>query len=137
MKKKYLIIIASCLILSCVVQILSCKKDSVNNTQPASCNVKGSYAGTFANQGTQSSPFAYILSDNNFTYVGANLSSPPTAFGGYENNCDSITIRTWSSTNNSYYYFAGKFSNDQKNITGIYKNLTSISETGTFTLIKQ
>jgi hypothetical protein len=42
-----------------------------------------------------------------------------------------------NSVNGNYYYFAGKFSNNRTTITGIYKNLTTTSEVGTFTLEKQ
>jgi hypothetical protein len=99
--------------------------------------VKGSYSGTFANQLNQTSTFAYILGDNNFISGAAILTDPPTAFGSYANTCDSIKMKSWNTINNSYYYFAGKFSNNRMTITGIYKNLTSTAEIGSFILNKQ
>jgi hypothetical protein len=119
-------------------QMSSCKKSDAQ-TPPCDpvCVVKGTYAGTFTNQISLTGNFYYKLGDNNFTTGSENLGDDGTAFGGYWNSCDSIKINSFNSVNNSYYYFAGKFSDNKNTITGIYKNLTTTSETGTFTLTKQ
>lgn len=121
------------------LSVLSCSKENtqVDNNTELICDAKGSYSGTFTNQFGQSASHAYILSDYNFTTGAANLISSPTAFGSYSNTCDSIKIKLLNTINTSYYYFAGKFSNNRTTITGIYKNLTTPSETGPFTLTKQ
>jgi hypothetical protein len=121
-------------------QMSSCKKsDAEPPTTPCDpvCIVKGTYAGTYTNQYNMTATFAYLLADNNFISGAGTVTDVPTAFGGYWNSCDSIKINTWNSVNDSYYYFAGKFSTDKNTITGIYKNLTTTSEVGTFTLAKQ
>jgi hypothetical protein len=118
--------------------LIACDKDNDNtSTNPSNCDVRGSYSGTYTNQLSQTASVAYILTDDNFIKGSANLTSSPTAFGSYAGTCDSIRMRSWNSINNNYYYFEGKFSNTRTTITGIYKNLTTTSETGTFTLTKQ
>lgn len=137
MKRKNITVVILALVLVSFMYLLSCKKDEPTSTHPTICDVKGSYSGTYTNHLNQSASFAYVLSDDNFLFGSGNLSSSPTAFGGYSNTCDSIKMRSWNSVNENYYYFAGKFSNNRTTITGIYKNLTTTSETGTFTLTKQ
>lgn len=136
MKKKNLTIVTIALAFVSFVYLVSCKKDEPT-TQPTPCDAKGSYSGTYTNYLNQSASMAYILTDDNFAKGAANLSSSPTAWGSYSNTCDSVKIRSWNSTNGNYYYFAGKFSNNRTTINGIYKNLTTTTETGTFTLTKQ
>lgn len=119
---------------------VSCKKES---PQPATaicdsvCIVTGSYSGTYTNHLNQTGSFAYTLEDDNFISGAGTLTAPPTAFGSYSNTCDSVKMKSWNTINNSYYYFAGKLSNNRTTITGIYKNLTTPSEIGSFTLIRQ
>lgn len=116
----------------------SCTKDCpAPATSAPVCSVKGSYSGTFTNHLNISGSFAYILGDNNFISGAVSLSNPPSAFGGYSNTCDSLFMRSWNSINNNYYYFAGKFSSNRATVSGIYKNLTTTTESGTFTLNKQ
>jgi hypothetical protein len=121
-----------------LVAYMSCKKDDTTTptTDPV-CIAKGSYVGTYTNQNNQSASFAYILGDNNFVTGGSTLAATPNAFGGYSNTCDSLKMQTYNTINSSYYYFAGKFSANKVIVTGIYKNLTTTSEVGTFTLTKQ
>jgi hypothetical protein len=116
----------------------SCKKDSTTTTTPDPvCSAKGSYTGSYTNQNNQSASFAYVLGDNNFIYGAATLTASPNAFGGYSNTCDSLKWESFNTINSSYYTFAGKFSTNRTIVTGIYKNLTTTSEIGTFTLNKQ
>jgi hypothetical protein len=136
MKKISSVFAFAVIVISVSLWLSSCKK----NNEPAqtnNCNPKGSYTGTYTNQFGQSGNQAVILSDDNFVTSGATLSVTPNAFGSYSNTCDSIKIKLWNSINSSYYFFAGKFSNNRTTITGIYKNLTTTSETGPFTLTKQ
>ena len=119
---------------------ISCKKDSPQViTTPCDpvCIVTGSYAGTYTNQLNQTAQFAFVLGNNNFLTGAGTLAVSPTSFGGYSNTCDSLKIQSWSSTNNSYYSFVGKFSSNRTVVTGIYKNLTTTSEVGTFSVLKQ
>jgi len=119
---------------------ISCTKDDQASTPTPCdpvCSVKGSYSGTFTNQLNQSAPFAYVLGDYNFISGASTLTTQPTAFGAYSNTCDSLKMKSWNTINNSYYYFEGKFSNNKTTVTGIYKNLTTTSEIGIFTLNKQ
>lgn len=121
-------------------QMSSCKKADAEPTTPPCdpvCSVKGIYSGTFTNQNNFTGTFVHILKENNFTTGSATVNAAPTAFGGYSNSCDSIKLNSWNSINDNYYYFEGKFSNNRTTITGIYKNLTTTSEVGTFTLQKQ
>lgn len=99
--------------------------------------VKGSYFGTYTNQYSKSGGFAYTLTDHNFMSGAKDLFSPPTAFGSYSGNFENMEMKTWNSINNNYYSFKGKFSKDRKSISGTYQNLTTTSEHGTFTLVKQ
>jgi hypothetical protein len=121
-------------------QMSSCKKaDAEPTTTPCDpvCSIIGNYSGTFTNQNNLTDPFGYILKENNFATSAATLGVSPTAFGGYSNSCDSVILNSWNSINSNYYYFAGKLSSDKRTITGIYKNLTTTSEIGTFILQKQ
>jgi hypothetical protein len=140
-KTSVLLLTFSFIAISAFVYLSSCTKDnsspSTNTNCDPVCDVRGSYSGTFTNQGGQTGIHAYILREDNFVTSADKLTSAPTAFGSYTNTCDSIKIREWNSINNSYYYFAGKFSNNRTTITGTYKNLTTPSETGPFTLTKQ
>jgi hypothetical protein len=122
-----------------IFQMSSCKKADSQTTTPCDqvCNVKGTYSGTFTNQLNSTSTFVQVLKDNNFTTGGATVNVAPTSFGGYRNTCDSLIINSWNSINDNYYSIEGKFSSDKTTITGIYKNLTTTSEVGTFTLQKQ
>lgn len=137
-KNKTQLLAFSLIALTILTIFVSCDKDDDDSaTVNTTCDAKGSYSGTYTNQNNQTATFAYVLTTNNFISGAGNLSSAPTAFGGYENTCDSIKLRSWNSINGNYYYFAGKFSNNRATITGIYKNLTTTSEMGTFTLTKQ
>src|SRR5690349_12194166 len=103
--------------LTILTVFVSCDKD--DDDSPAvntACDAKGSYSGTYTNQNNQTATFAYVLTSNNFISGAGNLSSAPTTFGGYENTCDSIKLRSWNSINGNYYYFAGKFSNNRATI---------------------
>jgi hypothetical protein len=116
--------------------IYGCKKET---TVPAAvtCDVKGTYSGTWTNHLGNTGTFAYVLKADNFTTGSASLSAATTAAGSYWNSCDSLKLYTFNFINSSYYYFEGKFSADRSTVSGIYKNLTTPSETGTFTLSKQ
>jgi hypothetical protein len=121
-----------------VVTILlfaGCEKEN----PPPVCDAKGSYSGTFTNQFGQSGVHAYSLRENNFVVGAATLEgiSNPNTAGSYTNTCDSLIMTTWNSINNSYYSFKGKFSNNRTIVNGVYKNLTTPSETGPFKLTKQ
>lgn len=137
MKSKTTFLTIGTIVLVAATILVSCKKDNSNTSTVSTCDVRGSYSGTYTNQNSQSAPFAYILMDDNFIKGSSSLTSSPTAFGSYSGTCDSINLRSWNSTNNNYYYFSGKFSNNRTTISGIYKNLTTTSETGTFTLVRQ
>lgn len=118
--------------------LISCKKDDCSNSpNSSSCNIAGSYLGTYTNQFGQTGSFYYNLGANYFVSSGASPTVTPTAFGSYSNTCDSVKIRIWNSANNSYYYLRGELSNNSTIITGVYENQTTPSETGPFTLNKQ
>lgn len=124
-------------VLAIIVALSSCKKDETPTTTDTGCNVKGNYSGTYTNQFGQTGILAYILGDDNFIKGASTLAATPTAFGGYSNTCDSLKMQSYNTINSSYYSFAGKFSANRNSVTGIYKNLTTTSEVGTFTLTKQ
>ena len=130
----FLSLFAACII---CLTYTSCEKENTTTPTEPVCIAKGSYTGSYTNQNNQSASFAYILGDNNFITGGATLTGPQNAFGGYSNTCDSLKIQSFNTINSSYYYFAGKFSSNRTIVTGIYKNLTTTSEIGTFTLTKQ
>lgn len=125
------------LVLLVTITIASCKKDSA----PAKpiCTISGIYSGGYTNQLGQSATFAFSFKTNNLVVNGPSVSgiNSPTAAGSYTNSCDSIYITMWSPTNNNYYKFSGKILNNQTQITGIYINQTTPSETGPFQLVKQ
>jgi hypothetical protein len=125
----------SAVVIALLVAFVGCKKEN----PPATCNAKGSYSGTFTNQFGQSGPHAYVLRENNLVVSSATLEgiSSPNSAGSYTNTCDSLIMTTWNSINNSYYRFEGKFSNNRTIVNGVYKNLTTPSETGPFKLTKQ
>lgn len=125
------------LLLGTVFQLGACSKDQDDPPQQTNCDVQGNYSDTYTNQLNLTGNFAYKLTDDNFAVSAEAIQDDPTAFGSYRNTCDSLILRSWNSINENYYYFAGKFSSDRTVITGIYKNLTTTSETGTFTLTKQ
>lgn len=137
MKKKQLTVVVLALSFVSLLFLAGCDKDDDTKTEPTTCDAKGSYSGTYTNYLNQTASFAYVLASDNFAYGSGTLTAPPTAFGGYSNTCDSLRLRTWNSVNGNYYLFLGKFSSNRTTVTGTYKNLTTTSETGTFTLNKQ
>jgi|GEM_PF-1727241 len=149
MKRSAILVVAAIAGLAALVQVTSCKKETVTNTItntvkdtiyipcPVNCDVRGNYSGTFINQFGISSTFAYKFLDDNFTTGASTLASTMTAFGGYSNTCDSVKWNSHNNVNNNYYNFAGKFSNNRTTLTGVYKNLTTPAEIGSFSLTKQ
>ncbi|NOT90681.1 hypothetical protein [Ferruginibacter sp.] len=120
---------------------VSCKKENTQVTTPSKCDsvciVTGSYNGTYTNQLNQTAQLAFVLGNNGFFTGAATLAVSSTSFGGYSNTCDSLKMQSWNSINSSYYSFAGKFSSNRTVVTGVYKNLTTISEVGTFSVVRQ
>jgi len=147
MKKSVIVAATAILGLAALIQSTSCKKETITNTNivkdtvyvpcPVNCDVRGNYSGTFINQFGISAAFAYKLLNDNFTTGASTLTSTMTAFGGYSNTCDSIKWNSYNTINNSYYNFAGKFTNNRTTLTGVYQNVTTPAEIGSFSLTKQ
>ena len=120
-----------------IIFIYSCKKD--NDPPAPQCDISGNYSGTYTNQLGQTGNHAYSLKNTKLV-VGAGTIAAlnnPTSAGSYTNTCDSVYIYQWNSINNNYYKFSGKLANNRSQVTGVYINLTTPSETGPFQLTKQ
>jgi hypothetical protein len=116
---------------------ISCEKDDDDGNQaPVTCDVKGTYSGTATATGGSPSPLAYKLQENNFAVGSVTPTGPATTYGGYRNTCDSLIISSWYSSNGNYYILEGKFANNRTVISGNFKNLTTPSDFGTFTLTR-
>ncbi len=113
--------------------IISCKKET---TTPTICDAKGTYSGTSLSSLSVSSTMTYKLQDNNFAIGSVTPSGASVSFGGYRNTCDSVVLSVYYTTNSSYYLLQGKLSNSGATISGTYKNLTTTSDIGTFTISK-
>jgi len=120
-----------------VFQITSCKKASAEpNTPTTTCDVRGIYSGANLASTGASSTIAYNLQDNNFAVGSITPASPAVTFGGYRNTCDSVILSVYYTGNSSYYLLEGKLSNNRTTISGTFKNLTTPSDYGTFTISK-
>jgi hypothetical protein len=117
------------------VQLSGCKKEVIQVNPPV-CDVKGIYTGTSTTSTGVTSPMTYRLEDNNFAIGTVTPKSEDVTFGGYKNSCDSITLSVHYNTNRSYYLLKGRFLNNRATISGTYKNLTTPSDFGTFTISK-
>lgn len=116
---------------------MACDKedDTTTPTTPVVCDVRATYSGlnTASTGGTY--PTKYDLRDNNFA-VGYEPNNVAVTFGGYRNTCDSVILSVYYTTNSSYYLLQGKLLNNGTTIAGSYKNLTTPSDFGTFTMSK-
>jgi hypothetical protein len=99
------------------------------------CDVKSTYTGTSTTSGGVGSVLSYQLKENNLA-IGLSSAGVPVTFGGYRNTCDSVVLSVYYTTNSSYYLLEGKLENDKATISGTFKNLTTPSDFGTFTISK-
>jgi hypothetical protein len=116
-----------------LLQVASCSKSS---PAPAKvCDITGSYSGTNTESGI-TSPIFYMLKANNLAVGGG--SGQDVTFGSYTNTCDSVSLTVYYTTNSDYYELDGKVVIDPNltTITGTFKNLTLLSDSGTFILSK-
>ena len=120
-----------------LVICFSCSKDDDNNTTPSVCDVKGTYVGTATPSVGASSPLVYELRAENFAVGRVTVGGSAVTFGGYRGTCDSVIISTFYSGNSSYYLHKAAFNSSKTVISGTFKNLTTPSDFGTFTLTKQ
>ena len=112
-------------ILILLFALSSCKIAHIPNT--SMCNVTGTYSGTNLSSTGASTTLTYKLQDNNFA-VGT------VTFGGYRNTCDSVILSVYYFGNNSYYLLQGRLTNKRTTIAGAFKNLTTPTDFGTFTI---
>jgi len=115
------------------LQLGSCKKDTTT-TSTTTCDVRGAYSGSSTPSVGSASPIVYNLKDNNLAVGSVTLGGSPTTFGGYRNTCDSVFISVYYAGNSSYYLLQGKINGPT--ISGSFKNLTTPSDFGTFTMSK-
>jgi hypothetical protein len=118
-----------------IVQLSGCQKEVIHVTPPV-CDAKGIYTGTSTTSTGVTSPMTYRLEDNNFAIGTVTPKGPDVTFGGYKNTCDSIVLSVHYNTNNNYYILQGKFQNNRATISGTYKNLSTPSDFGTFSISK-
>jgi hypothetical protein len=137
MKKRFtLMVVTFAVVTLTAVQISSCTKD---NTPPVStnCDVKGIYSGTATSSNGNSSPLAYSLRENNFAVGFVTKEGAAVTFGGYRNTCDSVIMSVnYNGGNGSYYLLEGKLLNNKTTIAGTFKNLTTPTDFGTFSISK-
>jgi len=133
MKKNTLLFSIVFILLVSGLTIISCKKET---TTPTTCTAIGIYSGTSLTSGGVSSTMTYKLQDNNFAVGSVTPSGAAVSFGGYRNTCDSVVLSVYYTTNSSYYLLQGKLSNSGATISGTYKNLTTTTDIGTFTISK-
>jgi hypothetical protein len=117
-----------------LMQLSSCKKDTVTITEKA-CDVRGIYSGTNLSSTGVASTLTYKLQDNNFAVGSVTPPGPAVTFGGYRNTCDSVFLSVYYNYNQNYYLLEGKLLNNKSTITGTFKDLTT-GEYGTFTISK-
>jgi hypothetical protein len=120
------------------IQLTGCKKDAEIITTPATpvCDVKGTYSGTNLASTGASSTLTYKLQDNNFAVGSVTPTGAAVTFGGYRNTCDSVILSVYYAGNSSYYLLQGKLLNNGTTISGSFKNLTTPSDFGTFSISK-
>ena len=112
-----------------------CKK--TNETPPTPvCDVKGFYSGTSTSDKGVTSPLTYSLRDNNFAVGGVTVGGQAVTFGGYRNTCDSVIMSVNYNAGSNYYLLEGKLTNNKATISGTFKNLTTPTDFGTFTISK-
>lgn len=113
----------------------SCEKDDDTTTPPIIvCDVRGTYSGMNTASTGATSTIAYKLQDNNFAVGSLTPTSAAITFGGYRNTCDSVVLSVYYTSNSSYYLLQGKLT--ANTIAGTFKNLTTPSDFGTFTMSK-
>lgn len=118
-----------------IAAVVSCKKD--DTTPPTTvCNVKGTYSGTSIASTGNTSQTTYKLLDNNFAVGSVTPAGSAVTFGGYRNTCDSVIMSVYYASNSSYYLLQGKLSNSGNTISGTFKNLTTTSDFGTFSITR-
>jgi hypothetical protein len=127
-------VVLTCFSVSIVLFQFSCKKEVTAQTTPT-CDVKSSYAGTSITSTGVSSAIRYELRENNFV-VGFGSTGDAVTFGGYRNTCDSVIISVFYTLNNSYYLLQGKLGSNASAISGSYKNITTPTDFGTFSISK-
>jgi hypothetical protein len=136
MKKGYSLFFLSVLTSIVILDVFSgCKKETVTVSAPV-CDVKGIYSGTNLSSTGVSSTLTYKLQENNFAIGSVTPGGTSVTFGGYRNTCDSVFISAYYAGNNSYYLLAGKLINSNATISGTFKNLTTPTDFGTFSISK-
>jgi hypothetical protein len=117
------------------VQLIGCKKATEIITTTV-CDVRGTYSGTNLASTGASSTLTYKLQDNNFAVGSVTPTGAAVTFGGYRNTCDSVILSVYYAGNSSYYLLQGKLLNNGATISGSFKNLTTPSDFGTFSISK-
>ena len=136
MKRHFSLIVKGGLIIFIIVfQLSSCKKETVI-TPVLACDLRGIYTGTATSSTGTTITETYTLKDNNFAVGSITPEGASITFGGYRNTCDSVIISAYYAGNNSYYLLQGKLSNSRTTISGSFKNITTPSDFGTFSLSK-
>ncbi len=135
MKKNFMgsIALATFVLTIVLFQMTGCKKDTVQATT-ATCDVRGTYTGSNLSSTGATSPIIYTLQDNNFAVGRTTSGSVAVTFGGYKNTCDSVILSVYYTGNSSYYLLQGKLTGTT--ISGTFKNLTTVSDYGTFSITK-
>lgn len=118
-----------------LIVFVSCKKEQTSPTATV-CDVKGTYSGTNLSSTGASTTLTYKLQDNNFAVGSVTPTGAGVTFGGYRNTCDSVILSVYYAGNNSYYLLQGKLSNNRATIAGTFKNLTTPTDFGTFSISK-
>lgn len=121
-----------------VFQMSSCKKAEAQ-TVTTGCDVRGVYSGTSTSSTGASATMTYKLLDNNFAVSSLTPTGTAVTFGGYRSSCDSVILSVYYTSNSSYYLLQGKLliSGTTTAISGTFKNLTTPSDYGTFSIINK
>lgn len=114
---------------------ISCTKEQATPAATV-CDVRGTYSGTNLSSTGASTTLTYKLQDNNFAVGSVTPSGAGVTFGGYRNTCDSVILSVYYSGNSSYYLLQGKLLNNRTTIAGTFKNLTTPTDFGTFSISK-
>ena len=117
-------------------QLTSCVKSTAQTNSTVNCDVRGRYTGVSHSALGSSGIFSYTLKDNNFAVGTVLPTDPAVTFGGYRNTCDSVVMSVYYTSNNSYYLMQGRLSHNDSTISGIYYNLRTTADSGTFVIEK-
>jgi hypothetical protein len=114
-----------------------CHPNPDNVDPPATCDVKGVYAGTAIAAEGNSTFEAYDLRENNFAVGSLTVGGPAVTWGGYRGTCDSIIISSYyGGGNGDYYILKGALNSAHTVLSGTYQDLSNAIH-GTFSFTKQ